>query len=225
MNLSDKILNVAAELGPEKKKLEDLTAKLTELTQEAAECEEVEKEEALMAQADEIGAEVEKLTPVVGKLEKRLEELRKAEKRLASGSQPASGPGIVKGPNIHHKPGDSLMRIGVVKALSYINRRSEREVAEELYGDDDNFKMVFGTVDKTAAPIATTTNPGYAAELVQTEVRGLLESVESQSVAAALALAAGRSGGMLLNFGGNQSLTVPRLNPTGATPTEPAWVN
>ena len=85
--------------------------------------------------------------------------------------------------------------------------------------------MLGGAFTKTAAPIATTTDVDYASALVYEDIRAIMETIESQSVAAAMALWASRSGGMLINFGTANSVRVPVLSPTGATPTEPAWVS
>jgi hypothetical protein len=231
MNISDKILGISAELGPKKKELGVLTAKLEDITKQVAETEDTEQEELLLAESEEVGKQVDTLTGEVTALEKKLDGYRAIEKRSATQARPASeteassGPAFVKRQNMKHQPAQSIVRMGVVKALAHLYRKPDAVIAEELYGDDDHFKAVFSHLTKTAAPIATTTDTNYASALVQEDIRGLMEEVEASSVAAALALWAQRSGGMLVNFGGAQSIRVPVLSPTGATPTEPAWVN
>jgi len=232
MNISDKILAVSAELGPKKKELGELTAKLEDITKQVAETEDADQEELLLAESEEVGKQLDTLTGEVTALEKKLDGYRAIEKRSAAAARPAGestgepsgGPAFVKRQNMKHKPAQSIVRLGVVKALAHLRRMPDSAVAEELYGDDDHFKAVYQHVTKTAAPVATTTDTDYASALVQEEVRGLMEDIESMSVAAALSLWAQRSGGMLENFGGAASIRVPVLSPTGATPSEPAWV-
>jgi HK97 family phage major capsid protein len=229
MNISDKILNLAADLGPKQKELKAQQERLAELTDEVAKVEDAEKEEVLLAEIEEVGKSVDTLTADVEKLDKRLGEYREIEKRQAVTARPAAeqqtgGPALIKPEREQSKGLDVFVRHAVVTALSHAKRIPEQQVMDELYGDDLRLKSVMPLITKTEAPIATTTDTGYAAELVQDDLRGLLEEIESQSVAAALSLWASRSGGMLVNFGRAQSITIPRLNPTGATPTEPAWV-
>jgi len=226
MNISDKILNLAADLGPRQKELKAQQEKLAALTDEVAKVEDAEKEELLLAEIDEVGKSVDTLTADVEKLEKRLGEYREIEKRQASSARPAapSAPALIRPERRQSKGLDVFVRHAVVTALSHAKRVPEQQVLDELYGDDLRLKSLMPLITKTEAPIATTTDVGYAAELVQEDIRGLLEEIESQSVAAALALWASRSGGMMINFGRAQTVTIPRLNPTGANPTEPAWV-
>jgi HK97 family phage major capsid protein len=229
MKISDRIIAVAGQLAPAKSALEGLQKQLTE---NQAKIEALPDDspdlEVLLDEADTIGGEMEKQMPLVEDLEKKLESLRKAEQRLAGANAkpPVSdkAPAIIGNYKTNHKPGDTLIRCGVVKALAHLQRRSEGEVLQELYGEDEATKAVASVMLKTAVTSATTTVTGWAAELVQADIRGLLEEVESQSVAAALALAAERSGGMRIDFGMAGSVTVPKINPTGKTPTEPAWV-
>jgi len=229
--ISDKILATSAELGPKKKELGDLTAKLEDITKQIAETEDAEAEELLLTESDEVGEQIDSLTEEVTALEKRLDGYRAIEKRSATLAKPAEndppqgGPTFIKRQTLKHKPAQSLVRMGVVKALAHLRRMPDAAVAEELYGDDEHFKAVFQHLTKAEAPIATTTDTNYASALVQEEIRGLMEETEAMSVAAALALWAQRSGGMLVNFGGAQSIRVPVLQPTGASPTEPAWVS
>lgn len=227
MNISDKILNLAADLGPKQKELKAQQEKLSKLTDEVAIVEDADKEELLLAEIDEVGKSVDTLTTEVEKLEKRLGEYRDIEKRQAVGARPAAesaAPGLIHSPRKQSKGIDTFVRHAVIVALAHARRQPEHLVLEELYADDLRLKAALPMLVKTEAPIATTTDTGYAAELVQEDIMGLMEDVESTSVAAALALWASRSGGMLINFDRQQSISVPKLTPTGATPSEPAWV-
>lgn len=226
--LSDKILALSAELGPEQKKLEDLVKQQSELHDQIADCDDAEKEDLLIEESKSLGEQIDKLTPQIEKMQTKLAGYRDIEKRQAQNAKPVqpenNAPGIVKTTMAKEKPYQSFVRFGVIKALGHLTRKSDEQIMEELFPNDLRLKNVFPYLAKTEAPIATTTDANYAAALVQEDVMGLLEEVEAQSVVAALALWAQRSGGMILNFGRNASVRIPRLTPTGSTPTEPAWV-
>ena len=230
MNVSDKILALSAELGPKKKDLEAQQKRLQDITAQVAEIDDNEQEELLLAEVEEVGKGVDALTTEVEGLEKKLDSYRAIEKRQAIGARPAdtAAPATIKSEKLQSKPGDIIVRSAVVAALSHLRRCPEAQVIEELYPDDLRFKAALpvlgGAFQKAAAPIATTTDANYAAALVDEDIRAIMETIESQSVAAAMALWASRSGGMLVNFGMANSVRVPVLSPTGATPTEPAWV-
>lgn len=222
MNISDKIIAVAEELGPLKGKLDGLQKQLAEKTK-AFEADTDSTE--LLDDMDTIGRECDELQTEIGEKQALLDKLRTQEKRIAQMAEPATvtaAPSVIK--RRKEKPGDGIIRFAVVKALAYQRRASEAEILEDLYPDDERVKSVFRAVTKTAAPVATTTATTYAAELVREDVRGLLEEVEATSVAAALALRASASGGMLINFDGAETVRIPVLAGTAAAPTEPAWV-
>ena len=226
MNISDKILAISAELGPKKKDLDGQRKRLEDLTAQIAEIDDNDQEELLLTEVEEVGKGVDTLAGEVEGLEKKLDSYRAIEKRQAVGSRPAQqdAPAMIRPEAKQSKPGDLIVRSAVVAALSHLRRCPEQQLVEELYPDDLRFKSAMPMLMKTAAPIATTTDANYAAALVQEDIRGIMETIESQSVAAAMALWASRSGGMLVNFGQASSIRVPVLSPTGATPTEPAWV-
>ena len=224
MNISDKILALSAELGPKKKDLADQTNKLEDLTKQITDTDDPEIEETLLSESEDLTKSVDTLTGEVENLEKKLDSFRAIEKRQIAGAKPAQAPAVLKRDSLRDKPADSIVRMGVVKALAHIQRKNEHDLAAEMYPDDLKFKAVWDYTQKTAAPIATTTGATYAAALVDQEIGALLEEVESTSVAAALARRAQAAGGQLLNFGGANSVRVPVLAPTGASPTEPAWV-
>ena len=203
MNISDKILAISAELGPKKKDLDAQRKRLEDLTAQIAEIDDNDQEELLLAEVEEVGKGVDTLTGEVEGMEKKLDSYRAIEKRQAVGSRPAQqdAPAMIRPEAKQSKPGDLIVRSAVVAALSHLRRCPEQQLIEELYPDDLRFKAAMPMLMKTAAPIATTTDANYAAALVQEDIRGIMETIESQSVAAAMALWASRSGGMLVNFG------------------------
>jgi len=159
----------------------------------------------------------------VGKKLKVMESLEKdfAERTPASrnGGAGDGAPAYVPQRKETHEPGDLIIQLGLVKAIAHLTKRNEKQVLEEKYKNNQALRAAFDYVKRTAVAPADTTTATWAAELVQSDIRGFLGTLEPNSVAAAMA---NRS--LMLNFDGYQSITVPRMNPLGATPTEPAWV-
>lgn len=212
-----------------------MTAKLSDRI-EAAEKELVEIKDALVEATKALEAapdeeplliQVEELTTKSDLKSKTLEALKKAEKALASRSQPIDGaPGVA--PNLQRyrdpntKPGDLIFKMAVAAMKAHVQKQDIQTILKGEYPDmpvlGEYAKMI--RYQKSQVDPAMTSTTGWAAELVQTDVRGYIDTLKDVSVAAALA-----SRSMLLNFGGYNSITVPRRNPLGATPTEPAWVS
>lgn len=227
--ISQQIEKLGEEIGPLKLKLEASEKALEASTTKYGDFEDLETDEAKaeLEILTTLTDEAKELRAQLAQKEATRDSLKKVEAAREFKAVPAGGsaPAIVKSKSLGSvKKADGIVKMAVVQALAHIKRQSEASVLDELYGDDERTKAIFRHVTKTAAPVATTTDANYATELVQEDVRGLLEDVESASVAAALALWAARSGGMLLNFGGADTVRIPKLAPTGAAPTEPAWV-
>lgn len=220
MTLSDKVLDAAEKHGVLKSKLDKLDKQLNEVL-EAVQKDGAD-EDVLMPQIEELTAQVEDLRPQVEASDKKVKALKQAEQALAARATPVTqAPGIIKSfPKAPEStPGDLFVRSAIVKAIAFSMRRPEEEILEQRYGHDDQLKAVFGWQRKTAVAAADTTTAGWAAELVQNDIRGFLDMITNISVGAALA-----TRGMMLDFAGYHSVTIPRMNQIGATPTEPAWV-
>ena len=170
-----------------------------------------DSEEALM-KSDDLSTRVEKASD-------HLDSLRRAEKALAERAKPAvAAPSMVK--HAGDKPVDGLMfKHAVAKIVGFVEKKDPRQVIEERYNGDMAIKATFDLTSKAAVAPADTTTAGWAAELVQTDVRGFIDTLKTTSVAAAVA-----SKSQVLNFGGAHALTIPRRNALGASLTEPAWV-
>jgi HK97 family phage major capsid protein len=203
MNLADRIVSAEAELVSLKDSLIESTKAL-----EAA-----PDEESLLVQVEELTAKVEKQSSTVSAL-------KKAEQALASRAA-AAAPAVISGGIKKDAKGDGslLWKQATAKLLAHNSRRDVSEVLETYYKDDDQLKAVMGYTSKAVVNPAMTGVTGWAAELVQTDVQGFLNSLRTVSVAAELA-----SRSQQLSFGGYDSITVPMRNPLGATLTEPAWV-
>ena len=204
MNLQDRIVAADAELVSLKDALVEATKSL-----EAA-----PEEEALLIEGEELSAKVEKQANTT-------QALKNAEAALAARAERAvAAPAQVQARHMKSAPEGLLFKHATAKFIAFAERKSVGEVMAERYADEvDAVKASYDHIQKTAVSPADTTTAGWAAELVQSDVQGFLDTLKTTSVAAALA-----SKSQSLNFGGYQSITVPRRNPLSAAPTEPAWV-
>lgn len=203
MNLQDRIVAADEELVSLKDALVEATKSL-----EAA-----PDEEALLAEVEELTAKVEKQSTTVNAL-------KKAEAALASRAKVVdAAPAIVDHKHMKRPAEDLMFKHATAKFIAFAQRKPVEQVIEEVYKDYNGVRETFDLVHKTAVAPADTLTAGWAAELVQTDTRGFLETLRTTSVAAAMA-----SKAQSLNFGGYNSITIPRRNPLAATPSEPAWV-
>ena len=105
------------------------------------------------------------------------------------------------------KPGDAIIRAAIVHGIALHTNKDPIEVGERMYGHDETV----GLLVKAAVAPATTTASGWAAELVNTQMDGFLETLRPVSVYPALAAA----GGGRLAFGPNAgAIKVPARSPT-----------
>jgi HK97 family phage major capsid protein len=227
MKLSDRIVKEAERLGPMRAQLKELETQLSQIT-ESYDPEDDDSDEKTIAQIEELTQKINELRPKVEDGDKRLKALRDAENELATKAAPAPtgnrSPQILKGqfkdPSQNHQPGDFFVKMHLIKAVSHLTRQPESDVIEQYYKDDTNMRSVYGWLTKTAVMPADTTTTGWAAELVENDMRGFLASLAPRSIGAGLAT---RS--LQLSFGGAASITIPRMNNLPNTGlTEPAWV-
>lgn len=110
--------------------------------------------------------------------------------------------------------GTHLARVVMAASIARSRHRGMDDVAAELFGG--NPEVI--AIARTAVGAADTTTAGWAAELVQTETRGLLdETLNPLSIWPRLAAL-----GASLDFAGAQSVLIPQLN-VGKT-AGGAWV-
>ena len=195
---------------------QDLIAMKDQLVESTKTLEAAPEEEALLHEVEELTSKVEKASATLGAL-------KKAQSALAERAKPVQeSPAIVKSHYMGSgakETNDLIWKHAAIKLIGYAEKKDPRQVIEERYKGDQAIKETFDYVAKTAVMPADTTTTGWAAELVQTDVRGFLDTLKTTSVAAALAGKAQN-----LSFGGYNSVTIPRRNPLGASLTEPAWV-
>lgn len=205
MSLQDRIESAKTELLASKDALVEATKSL-----EAA-----PNEEALLVECDELSQRVEKQTETLTALER-------AEKALADRAKPIENASMINSQQFKSQgkeDGDLMFKYAAAKFKAFAQKRELQEVIATDYAGRKDVEAVAGLMTKTAVAPADTTTSGWALELVQTDVQGFINTLRTTSVAAALA-----SKSRMLNFGGFDSITVPRRNPLGATLTEPAWV-
>lgn len=187
-------------------------------------------------EADEAGqdaalATIETLTGQLEAATKSLDALIRAEKALSERAQEAGHedgnldggegnnsppvrkaalPGIIQNTKSNQTP--IWLRMAVCEYLAFVERKSVREVMAERYPEARNKDLhAVYQVRKSAVPLATTFTTGWAAELVQDDVRGFLNLLAVVSAAAALALR-----GFNQNFDGFNTVTVPHRKPRAA---------
>lgn len=110
--------------------------------------------------------------------------------------------------------GTRFAQLVMCASIAKSRRRSLDDVAQELLRD--NAEVI--AIARAAVGAADTTTAGWAAELVQSETRAILEQAATPNSIWPKLAAAGTS----LNFNGAQSVVIPGLN-TGLT-TGGAWV-
>jgi len=204
MNLNDRIVAAEAELVSMKDNLVEATKNL-----EAA-----PDEESLLVEVEELSASVEKATASVTAL-------KRAEAALAQRAAVAevAAPAAIQAKHMKSNVDDLMWKHATAQFIAFSEKKQVGQVLEERYKDVSGVAETYSHIQKTAVMPADTTTSGWAAELVQTDVRGFLDTLKTTSVAAAIAAKA-----QTMNFGGYNSITVPRRNPLSAAPTEPAWV-
>lgn len=176
---------------------DDLIAKTKEL-EDTPDC-----EETLIA-VDELSGQVEKATA-------HLQSLERAEKALAerAAEQKAVAPAVIHSTNKKDSE-DLWLKEAVCAFLGHIERKDPLQIRSERY--DKNKALEAAMSRKTAVPIATTFTAGWAAELVEEDTRGFINLLVPTSAAAGLA-----SRALSLNFGGYDSVKIPRRAARGAT--------
>ena len=203
MNLSERIIAAEAELVSLKDSLVEATKNI----------EVAPDEEQLLVEVEELASSVEKHTSSVTAL-------KRAESALASRAAVAvAAPAIVEAKHMKAPAGDMIWKHATAKFVAYAEKKQVGQVLEERYGKENGVAESYNHIQKATVAPADTTTAGWAAELVQNDVRGFLDTLKTTSVAAAVANKA-----LTMNFGGFNSITVPRRNPLSAAPTEPAWV-
>lgn len=203
-------MSLAKQITAKQERLIAIKDRLTEIEALATAGEELDEE-----LTDEIDALEDEQAATI----KSLEALQKVERGLATRAQPAAGlPAVIqRGATVPatvaqtEKPGSLLVKSISAAVVAKILDRPVQEIIGEMYASDDRVpavaKMLIGT--KSAVAIADTTTPGWAAELVRTDIRGFLQELAPVSVYGSLLRY-----GVSLDFGNANSVTIPRRDRT-----------
>lgn len=179
---------------------DDLVEKTKEL-EDTPDCDET------LAAVDELSMKVEQST-------KHLESLQRAETALAERAKEhkerEEGPGIVTTTGSKKDAEELWLKEAVCAFLSHVERKDPNVIRTERYGKNKALEATM--VQKSNVPLATTFTAGWAQELVQQDTRGFIDLLTPTSVAAAIA-----SRALSLDFGGYDSIKIPRRASRGAT--------
>jgi hypothetical protein len=134
------------------------------------------------------------------------------ERALAVKAVPAMlAPTVPAQAKAFEKPGALIVKMAASYALAHVMHRSLDSIVGDLYRDDERVKAGLDWVARSATDIATTTRPGWAAELVSEGTGAFLADILNLSVYQALA-----SRGTTLQFGNNGTLVIPRRAAKGS---------
>jgi hypothetical protein len=204
-------MTLAERIAAASAKLLELRDTLSPLSTKIAEDEELTADE--LKSFDDLNDEIDTV-------EKELDRMRKTEKQLgakaaqAVASRPATNmpavvsPGSVRGQKGNERPLDLLVKLGVIHLLSHISRQPLDVIRQQRYGDREDVEAVTKhLIGKATSVPATTTQVGWATELVSFAQADFLEALRPLSVFGAL-----RPLGISLEFDGNGSIKIPRRN-------------
>ena len=201
-NISEKIQTADEDLLKQK----DALVESTQLLEASPD------DEALLNEVTELSDKVEKATTT-------LTALKKAEASLMAKAETVNAPKIVQAKHLGSpETKDLLFKHATAQVIAYAQKKSVEEVIDERYDGSAHIKETFNYVTKSHIDPAMTNVSGWAQELVQDSTQGFLDTLKTQSVASALA-----SKSTNLNFGGYNSITIPRRNPQAQPETEPSW--
>jgi HK97 family phage major capsid protein len=127
-----------------------------------------------------------------------------------------AAPGLIRhrGDASDRPPGERLARLVMAASIARARRRSLEDVANEVFAGEA--EMI--GIARSAVGVADTTTAGWAAELVRTETRALLDQTLNPNAIWPILSAAGTS----LTFNGAHSVLIPQMN-IGTT-VNGAWV-
>lgn len=205
-------MSIAAKIKGCQVRLVDIKDRLTLLrkTAESEECEALTD-----AELEELEALEEEQESVTKQLEgfQRIEDGLKANAKEAAPAHLAHT-GISK----ELKPGELLVKMAVAHFYAHDQRKNVDQVLNEQYKDDPRVAAaVRWTMNKSVVNDATTTTPGWAAELVANDIQNFLDLLEAESVYAQVAALSTR-----FTFDSYGQITVPRRNNTNRL--SGAWV-
>lgn len=194
--LAERIAEAQKKLAAKKDALVELTKQLDETPDD----------DELLTQLDELTGEVEKSAGTLETLQKAETALKERVEKVEEQQQSAA---IIHAKAKDHETKELWLKNAVCAFLAHVNRVPLAQVMEDRYKGNRALQTVLA--QKSAVPLATTFNAGWAAELVQTDVQGFVDLMTPFSVAAALSRRT-----LSINFDGFNSVTIPRRAPRTA---------
>ena len=209
MNIAEKIAAKQERLIAIKDELTTIKGLLESDDAEDLSGEQIERLDMLTEEQDAVIKSVEALEQIEANLAKKAQPVQKAQAMNynTGGAFPTE-----------EKGGSLLAKHAAIELIAHMERKHPEQVISERYAHDDRVKAVFSTINKTAVLPANTTTAGWAAELVQNDVRGFMRDLEPVSAFAAL-----RSRALPLDFGTANSITIPNKT-KGNRDMAPAFV-
>lgn len=190
-----RLVNIADHLTAIRKSVEDDETR--ELTDEE------------LDQIDALEEEQESVTKQLNGLRKMEDSLKVNAKLAAPSYAPLGDPAKTR------KPGDLLIKMATAHFLAHERRKNIEQVLAEEYRHELDVHAAVRYVQpgwayqKSITNDATTTTPGWAAELVASDIQSFLDLLAPESVYAQVAAL-----GMQFSFDGNGTITIPRRNST-----------
>jgi HK97 family phage major capsid protein/HK97 family phage prohead protease len=113
---------------------------------------------------------------------------------------------------VKEQPGAIIGKMAAVAALAHLTGRPHNEIIAERYRDDERIKDCWEYTRKAAANIADMTTPGWAKDLIRTDIGEFVDALKNVSVFAAL-----RSRPMApsVTFEGAGAISIPGRNRGG----------
>jgi len=190
-------MNLAEKIKAARERLAAIDARAKELENIA---------QAVDSLTDEQTAEVKNLGDERETVVKNIANLDALEELIKKRAEPAMGGPVVvhqsraMSRHVDEAKGTVFTRLALAHVLAYLERRPVGDVARDHFAHDQRIEAIL----KNAVPVADTSTPGWAKELVRTDVQGFIEGLVPVSVYAAVA-----SRGLVLNFGDAGSISVP----------------
>jgi len=183
---------------------------------------------ALLEKVDDSNVSDEQLEQVttankeIAQEERGLSILRESERHLAETAEDPKRSLVVAAPAVitakarpfslqtkKLTPIDLLVRAGTVQLFSHIHKKPIDEIRRTIYGDDEPTRAIVDWAQRAASSVATTTQVGWAAELVQQIVVAFMETLMPKSVFPRLSGA-----GLSLSFGRYGKIVIPTRSRT-----------
>jgi HK97 family phage prohead protease/HK97 family phage major capsid protein len=161
---------------------------------------------------EQLTALAEEKTSVI----KSIDTLTATEAALAARARPMgqTAPALRVEPRfaVKEAPGAIIGKMATIAVLAHLTGRPHNEIIAERYRDDDRIKDCWDYTRKAASNIADMTTPGWAQNLIRTDIGEFVDALKNLSVFAALR---SRPQAPSVNFDGAGAISIPGRNRGG----------